>query len=142
MRSAPKIPRGKGQRVTLDGIARKPDINFLAKVDNRTGIQAQSLVFNLEVVASDGSIRDSIPVALEGWEIRGNLLDGDRVHLSGKFDKYNVLKVKEIFKRDTNSYVTAKSLTPSRKRRVAKYIIGIIVLLVILWFFNQFLSYL
>ena len=130
--SIPKIPRRKGLKVTLDGIARKPQINYLSRVDDRTGVQAQSLVFNLEVEAQDGSVRDTIPIALEGWEIRGNLVDGDRVRLNGKFDKYNVLKVKEIYKKQTNSYVTAKSF-PSRGRRVIKYIVALIILIIILW---------
>lgn len=135
-----KIPRKKGQKASLRGMARTPEIRPMAKIDRGQGIQAQSLVFNLEVESPDGAVTDFVPVSLEGWEIRGNLVDGDQVTVEGKFDEYHILKVKEIYKENTRSFVSAKHFA-SRGRTILKYLLGLVIIVAIGWYVIRVLSY-
>lgn len=135
-----KVPRKKGQKASLRGMARSPEIRPMAKIDKAQGIQAQSLAFNLEVESPDGAITDFVPVSLEGWEIRGNLVDGDQVTVEGKFDEYHILKVKEIYKENTRSFVSAKHFA-SRRRTVLKFLLGLVIIIAIGWYVIQVLRY-
>ena len=135
-----KIPRKKGKKANLRGMARSPEFRPMAKVDKAQGIQAQSLIFNLEVESPDGAVTDFVPVSLEGWEIRGNLVDGDQVSVTGKFDEYHVLKVKEIYKENTRSFVSAKHFA-SRTRTVLKYLLGLVIIVAIGWYVLQALRF-
>jgi hypothetical protein len=93
----------KSEKSTFRGIVR--NVNWREKGGEHP---IDILAFRIERVDSEGNLIDYIPVTMEGRHIKGNVVDGDEVEVTGKIDKEGLLNAESIHNLGTHAYIKVK----------------------------------
>jgi hypothetical protein len=89
------------------------------------------LSFKVETTENKGNIKKYVPVEMRGENIRGNISDGDIVHVRGSMKK-GLLISKEVKNLTTNSHIVIQKRHGLKILKVILFVIFLIVFLFVL----------